>query len=215
MTNRDVERFVQKRSGIVVAAEQRQRIDDLIRYRGSLLDEIEDSDPVSYGRGPFLPPGFLAANTTDVTTPVTNRTLARYLGNAPADLTAVTVRVNVTTAGSTITWAEVGIASSLEFTLGTAADLILEGFTAVQATFNSTGIKDTEVAVNIARGAHVWALVGQQAGTLPNYRAGIGDGISVGFVQFADATRPSTMANPTTFGVTSSAANSIWMAVSW
>lgn len=215
MTRKDIERFVQSRTGVLTAAERTRRIEELVRYRPSDLEQIEDAEPTSYARGPFLPPGFQAANTTDVTTTTTNRTIARYLGNAPADLTAVTIRVNVTTAGSTITWAEVGIATSLDFTIGIGADLITEGFTAVQGTFNSIGIKDTEVAVNIARGAHVWALVGQQAGTLPIYRAGIGDGISSGFMQIADTTRPSTMASPTTFTVSASAANSIWLGAQW
>jgi hypothetical protein len=207
----DVERLIRKRTGATTEGERSRRLDELTRYR----QPAANNDSTAYGRGPFLPPGFLAANTTDVTTPVTNRTLARYLGNAPADLNAVTIRVNVTTAGSTITWAEIGIATSLDFVMGSAVDLIPEGFTAVNGTFNSTGLKDTEVGVNISRGAHVWALIGQQAGTLFVLRAGIGDGVTAGFVQFADTTRPSTMANPTTFAITTGAANAIWLAAQW
>jgi hypothetical protein len=207
----DVERLIRKRTGATTEGERSRRVEQIVRYR----QPAANNDATAYGRGPFLPPGFLAANTTDVTTPVTNRTLARYLGNAPADLNAVTIRVNVTTAGSTITWAEIGIATSLDFVMGSAVDLIPEGFTAVQSTFNSTGLKDTEVGVDISRGANVWALIGQQAGTLFVLRAGIGDGVTAGFVQFADATRPSTMLNPTTFSITTGSANSIWLAAQW
>jgi hypothetical protein len=214
MSHRDVERFIRQRTGVVTPGERDRAIENVVRYRED-DSALVDVGPTGFTRPPFLPPGFLAANITDVTTPVTNRTLARYLGQAPADLIAVTIRVNVTTAGSTITWAEVGIATSLEFVMGSAVDLIPDGFTAVQATFNSTGVKDTEVAVNISRGAHVWALIGQQASTLFVLRAGVGDGVSAGFAQFADTTRPSTMASPTTFAITSGSANAIWMAVAW
>ena len=209
MTRRDVERYVQRRTGITTSAERDRRMDRLARYRDAPTDPGTE-----YIRGPFLPPGFLAANLTDTVTPASNRTLARYLGQAPDDLNLVTIRVNVTVAGSTITWAEVGIATSLDFTLGSGADLIPEGATGVAGSFNTSGIYNVDVAVTIAKGAHVWALVGAQAVTVPTFRAGLGDGASVGFVQFADATRPSTMASPTTFGITSSG-NAIWMGIQW
>lgn len=209
MSRRDIERYVQNRTGVVTPARTNARIDHLTRYRDA------PTDPgTPYTRGPFLPPGFLAANTTDTVTPATNRTLARYLGQAPDDLNLVTIRVNVTTGGSTITWAEVAIATSLDFTMGSGADLIPEGSTGVSGTFNTSGVKNTEVAVSIAKGAHVWALIGAQASTVPTFRAGLGDGASVGFVQFADATRPSTMASPTTFAITSSG-NAIWLGIQW
>ncbi len=213
MTKRDIDRYIRKRTGITTPAEREAQRDRDIRYRTE--PDLSAIEPTSYPRGFFLPPGFNAANITDVTVPVTNRTVARYLGQAPGDLANVTLRVNVTTAAATITWAEIGIATSLTAVMGLPVDLIPAGFTNVATTFNSTGLKDVDVSVAISRGAHVWALWGQQATTLYVLRAGIGDGITSGFVQFADTTRPSTMANPTTFAITAGSANNAWIGVQW
>jgi hypothetical protein len=210
MTRLDLERTRRRLMGVTTDADRDAKLDEAIRFRPA-----PDEDTSPYGSPFFLPPGFFAADTTSNHSPVTNRTFGRYLGQAPYDLSYVTIRVNVVVAAATITWAEVGIATSIDMVMGSGADLIPEGFTNVASTFNSTGAKDTEVAVSIGKGAHVWALLGQQATTLYELRRGIGDGISIGFMQIADATRPSTMANPTTFTLSSASGSAIWIGCQW
>ena len=205
----DIQKYVNERTGVNTTGRIDWRLDQLTRYGDGAPDEA-----TGIARPVQLPPGFFAADTTSQTAMATNRTIARYLGQAPADLNLVTLRFSVLTAAVTITWAEVGIATSLDMTLG-GQDLALAGYVTVASTFNSIGTKDVEVPVGIGRDEHVWAVYGSQATTPFQVLRGIGDGLGAGFVLFADATRPSTMANPTTFSVTSASANSAWIAFSW
>ena len=108
----------------------------------------------------------------------------------------------------------VGIATALEFTFG-SPDLILEGYTGVAGEVNSTGVKTIDVPVSIGYGAHVFALIGAVASTMPALRGGLGDPLTTGYQGFLGATRPSTMANPTTFSASSNANASPWLAVQW
>lgn len=215
MTRRDIERYVQSRTGVTVPAERDGIIADVRRYRNDAVDP-DFYRPTAFTPSPFLPPGTWSIDTTTATVATTNRTVARYLGQAPYDMNAVTLRFNVITAAATITWAEVGIGTSVDYIMaGTAEEIRTEGFVNVATTFNSAGIKDTEVAANIARGQHCWALWGSQATTLFNVLRALGDGISMGLVQFSDATRPSTMADPTVFTVSSASGNAAWIGVFW
>lgn len=215
MTKRDIERYVRQRTGVITPGERERTLDQVMRYR-SVVTPLLDILPTEFVPGYFLPPGTFAADTTSATVATSNRTVARYLGQAPYDINSVTLRFNVLTAAATITWAEVGIGTSgTAVKLGTAEDIRMEGYVNVASTFNSIGIKDTEVPVTISRGAHIWALWGSQATTPFNVLRTIGDGLSMGFVQFADSTRPSTMADPTTFAITAATANSAWIGVNW
>ena len=184
----DIQRYTRERTGAVTPAERGRQIDDLIRYS---RDEVDR--PLAYPRGMQFPPGFQAGNTTTTTSAANGQANAIYLGQAPDDLRVITVRMLVDTAVSTTTWAELAICTSLEAPFG-STDLILEGYTAVGATFNTTGTKDTEIAVDIARDAHVWLVYGSQAGTAFQVRGGLGDPLTTGRHAFASATQPSASA---------------------
>lgn len=214
MTKRDIERYVRQKTGVVTPGERDRAIENVIRYRTTDVDTAEFA-PTGFTRGVQHPPGFQAGDVVTVTTAVSNRTQARYLGQAPADLIAITIRMDVTTAYVAGTWAEVGIGTSLDMTLGASADISLSGFVSVATTFNSTGIKDTEIAVNISRGQHVWLLWGSQGGTTYAVRGGLADIFSTGITQLATTTQPSTMADPTSFTVSSNASTSPWIAFQW
>jgi hypothetical protein len=204
----DIQRYVYESAGITTAAERARQIDDLIRYR-----QTDQPDANPFGRGFFVPSGcfFQPAGVTSI---ASGDTGARYLGTAPDDLRLVTLAVNVVTAGSTITWSEFAIATALDATLGTGPDLTLAGFTSVNSVVNSTGRKVIEVAVDIAAGAHCYALWGSQAGTPFQLRASYGDDTNAGFVSFATA-RPSTMTDPTSFTISLIDARAAFMAVQW
>lgn len=206
----DIARYVRERTGATTPAERGRQIETLTRYRRPLAEDR----PTAYPRGFFTPPGFQAGDTTTSLTLGSGTTIYRYLGQAPDDLSLVTVRFNVTVGGSTITWAEVGIATALEFPFG-SPDLILEGYTGVAGDVNSTGVKSIDVAVNIGYGAHVFALIGAVASTMPQLRGGLGDPLTTGYQGFLGSTQPSTMANPTTFNASSNASASPWLAVQW
>jgi len=205
----DIARYVQERTGVNTSGRLSDRIDRLTRYR-----EVRDDPGTIYARGMQFPPGFQAGNVTDIAAPASNQSNAIYLGQAPDDINLVTVRMTVTTALSTTTWAELAICTSLDAGFG-GASLILEGFTGVGATFNSTGTMDTDIAVQIATDAHCWLVWGSQAVTPFAVRGGLGDPLTTGRHQFAAATRPSTMASPTTFVATSSASVAAWVAFTW
>lgn len=209
MSRRDIERYVQDRTGVTTPGTRDRVIDNLKRYRG-----IDGEDGTTFSRPVQLPPMTFAPDTTSSTGMATNRTIARYLGQAPDDLNLVTLRFNVTTGAATITWAEVGIATSLDMTLG-GQDLSMNGYVNVATTFNTIGTKDVDVPVTIGPGEHVWALCGSQATTPFQVTRALGDAIAAGFILFADATRPSTMANPTTFAVTGASANAAWLGFVW
>jgi hypothetical protein len=83
-----------------------------------------------------------------------------------------------------------------------AASITRRGFTNVAASFNSTGEKTVAVTVSgIAVGDHLWALLGSQATTPYQVLQGVGGNLSAGTHQSVAATRISTMASPTAFGV--------------
>jgi len=209
MSRRDIERYVQDRTGVTTPGTRDRVIDNLKRYPTS-----QEGPGPEYPRGFLTPPGFQAGNLTDIAAPATNQANALYLGQAPDDLNLVTVRMIVTTAVSTTTWAELAICTSLDASFG-SPDLILEGFTGVGATFNSIGTRDTEIAVQIGAGAHCWLVWGSQASTPFAVRGGLADPHGSGRHAFASATRPSTMANPTTFTATTSASVAAWIAFIW
>jgi hypothetical protein len=206
----DLQRYVLENAGITTAAERARQIDDLIRYRHD-----GDERPLAYPRGMQFPPGFQAGNTTTTTSAANGQANAIYLGQAPDDIRLVTVRMLVDTPVSTTTWAELAICTSLEAPFG-SPDLILEGYTNVQGTFNgAAGVRDTEITVDIARDAHAWLCWGSSAGTPFQVRGGLGDPLTTGKYAFASATRLSTQTNPTTYTATTSASVAAWVAFQW
>lgn len=205
----DIARFVRERTGAVTPAERGRVIDDLIRYGRDTRPELSP-----YPRGFFTPPGTLYGDGSQVTNSGSGETAARYLGQAPDDIQLVTLACNVVTAGSTITWAEFAIATALSADLVVAPDLSLAGYTGVAGVVNSTGRKLIEVAVDIPAGAHCYALWGSQAAVPFQLRGTMGDDVNAGFVSVATA-RPSTMSDPTTFGISALPARAALFAVQW
>lgn len=163
------------------------------------------------------PPGFMAVSGADVTTLGSNETAARYLGQTLRDLTSVTLAMHVATAAATITWAEVGIATSAAPVIGNTGllNLTRAGSVSVAATVASTGAKTVTVPISVPAGTHLWALYGSQATTPYQLRAGLGDAVSAGFLRFASGIRPSTMAANTSFSFTGTAARAAWIAYQW
>lgn len=142
----------------------------------------------------MAPPFFASANLTSVRTITSTNTMAVYVGKAPRALSSVQVRLRVTTAAATITWAEVAIAKG-SISIGANPSLTVVGTADVSAVVNSTGQKSVTVNVSagqaINEGDDLWVLIGNQATTALIVRAlSIADDLQVG-VQAALATRPS------------------------
>jgi hypothetical protein len=160
--------------------------------------------------------GFSTANLTSTRTPTTNTTYAIYMGKNPEYLLSgdvVTVKFRVTTLASSITWAEVALATG-NFVSGGPSLLTTRGFTSLSAVVNSTGIKSTNITTtaNILPGADLWLLFGIQATTVGVYRAAsIADDLQSGVQLSAASTRPSTMSAGTSFVVESATTLPIWM----
>ena len=215
MTKADIERHVRKQLDIQTDGERDRRQINQLRYANINPDQ-KLIEPTSYNSPVMHPPGFQAVDLVTVTTAPTNRSNAIYLGQPETDKILVSIRTEVATAVATaIVWAEIAICTSIDFVIAAGTDLILSGYTDVTSTFNSTGNKTTEISVNISRGAHCWFVWGSQATTPFQLRGGLGDPFNSGRIQFAAATRPSTMSNPTTFTASGSASAASWIAYQW
>jgi len=157
--------------------------------------------------------GIDAANLTATKTLTSTSTFAYYMGQAQAAYSSITLRYRVTTASATITWAEVGIASSPQITIGGAASLTTRGYIDASGTSHlgvSTGIKTSAISVTgISAGMHLWAMFGNQATTAGVLRGALADDIQSGFFQSATA-RPSTMAAATAFAVEGATTVPVW-----
>ena len=137
----------------------------------------------------------------------TNTTHAVYMGRADAAYTSVSINVGVETAAVTITWAEVGVGTAPQITLGSAASITRRGYTDVSASFNSTGDKTVAVTVTgISAGDHLWALFGSQATTPYQVTRAQGSDLRESVYQTA-AVRISTMSSPQAFSTTTVATN--------
>ena len=158
-----------------------------------------------------LPPTFQCANLTATKTCTSNTSFAVYLGRADSAPTSVVVRLRVTTAAATITWAEVAIATGTPSPAGNPS-LTRRGFTDVAAVVNSLGQKSITVSVSgIAAGDDIWVVFGAQATTALVVRAGLADDLQLGGQASIAATRPSTMASPTVFTIEGATAACPWV----
>jgi hypothetical protein len=143
----------------------------------------------------LLPVLGATANLTSAKTITSNSTFAVYVGKAPRGFSACKVRLRVTTAAATITWAEVAIAKG-SVNLGTNPALTVVGWADVSAIVNSTGQKSIDVNVSssqiVAPNDDLWVLIGNSATTALQVRAlSIADDLQVG-LQASLATRPSS-----------------------
>lgn len=157
--------------------------------------------------------GIDAANLTATKTLTSTSTFAYYLGQAQAAYSTITLKYRVTTASATITWAEVGIGSSPQITIGGAASITTRGYIDASGTSHlgvSTGIKTSAITVTgVSAGMHLWAMFGNQATTAAVVRGALADDIQSGFFQSATA-RPSTMAAATAFAVEGATTVPVW-----
>jgi hypothetical protein len=149
-----------------------------------------------------FPVGNIQDTAAAATSFVSNSSYAAYMGRADGAYTTVNLRVQVDTGAGTITWAEVGVGTSPQITLGSGASITRRGSTDVSASFNTTGDKTVSVTTTgIDIGDHLWALFGSQATTPYQLRAVAAESTDAGTDQSVAATRISTMASPTSFGI--------------
>jgi hypothetical protein len=162
-------------------------------------------------------PHFATNNLTATKTLTSGSCFAVYLGKAPYALSQVRVRLRVTTAAATITWAEVAVAIG-GVNVGTNPSLTVLGYSDVSAVINSTGQKTVLVSVSagrlIAAGEDVWVVIGNSATTAGVVRAqSIADDLQVG-VQASVAQRPSTiLGTPTAFTIEGATTLAPWVAL--
>lgn len=161
--------------------------------------------------------GFSTANLTSARTITSTNTMAVYVGKAPRSLTTVQVRLRVTTAAATITWAEVALGKGTP-NVGANPAITPVGYADVAAVVNSTGQKTVTVNVSagqaVNEGDDLWVLVGNQATTALAVRAqSTADDLQVG-VQAAVATRPSlNIGTGVTFTIDGATTLAPWVAL--
>lgn len=160
-------------------------------------------------------PGPRKVNSTDATAHASGVVGARAIGVCPAAATQYSCRFIVDTAVSGITWAEVAIASASSPTSG-GLTLVPGTVENVAATFNSTGLVGVVFTPTnpFVPGTYYYVIHGSQATTPFKLRATLADEWSSGFIRTATA-RPSTMAAPTAFSTSSSAAYAAALVGRW
>lgn len=216
MTRRDIERYARGKLDIRTDAERdRQRINE-VRYQDANPDQ-KLLEPTSYVHGFFTPPGFQAANTSTIAAPPSGEASGIYLGQPDTDKPTVQIRCEVATAGVTITWAELAICTAIDFNMGANVDLTLNGYTNVASVVNTTGRKEIDINVTLSRGVHVWLVWVSLASTPFALTGGLADPLVTGryLTVSGVTTRPSTMADPTTFAPSSLASRAAWIGVQW
>jgi len=116
-----------------------------------------------------------------------------YLGKVDRPYSSIQIRYNVTTAASTITWAEVAIYKG-NFSLQTNASLTRIGFTDISGVVNSTGNKTTTITTSgLVMNDDIWAVFACNSSGALALRSGVAETLGVGYVQVVSSvTRPST-----------------------
>lgn len=154
--------------------------------------------PPTFNPDILAPPGLALGTANSAFT--SNSSYAIYLGKADRAYTNFKTRVEVMVAAASITWAEIAIATSPSFEVSNSVALTRRGYTNVAATFNSIGEKSTDiVTTGIVYGANLWLVVGSQATTPFQLQAALGGLLSASQIQYANTTRPSTMATGKAF----------------
>lgn len=164
--------------------------------------------------------GFATTNLTTAVQITDGSTFAVYMGRAPRFISSVSVRYRVTIAATSITWAEVAVATGA-VNLGGSPTLTPRGSRSVSGDVNSTGQKTTTVSLSagqiIQPGDDVWILIGNDVtGTAMSVRAqSVFDDISAGF-QATAVVRPSTnIGTPTAFTAAGVVDPAPWLALQW
>lgn len=159
-----------------------------------------------------------AFQTNDITSTVVvgnGQCFASYMGKAPRALDWATVRARITTAVSVGAgeWAQVAIATG-NINVGAGPTLTIRGFTSIEGTWNSTGLKSTIVStVGINEGDGLWVVAGCSGGTgaaILKVRAGLADDIQGGSFALVSS-EPSTILNTATaFSILGATVSAPW-----
>ena len=152
--------------------------------------------------------GINPVSLTAVTALTTGLTHFTYMGAAAKNYTSCSILVNVTTAGATITWAEVAIFKGIP-PMNTTASLTRLGSTNVSATFNSIGRKVTAVTVSVAAGDTMWIAYGSSATTPFQLRGLLSDDLQSGVFQ-TGSVQPSAAGTPFTTTLATATAVPAW-----
>lgn len=169
------------------------------------------------GSSVLMAPHFATANLTTVKTITSGSSFAVYVGKAPRDITSATLRCDVTTAMTSVTWGEVALATGA-INVGGNPTLTVVGYADVSASYNSTGLKSTTINVSVGQqinaGDDLWILIGNSATIAANVRAqSVADYLQVG-VQASAAQRPSTIVGtPTAFTIEGATTVAAWVAL--
>lgn len=141
---------------------------------------------------------------------VNTEAYANYYGKAGQALTQVTARLQVLTAGSGLTWAEIAVAKGTP-ALAAGTNLTVVGYASVAAVINSLGSKSVAIPLTTPLVAtdDLWLIYGSSATvTSPAlWASSIGDQMQGGTIlQVAASFRPSlNVGVPTAFTVSSGA----------
>lgn len=179
--------------------------------------EVVSSANLALVPGCLMAPHFASANLTSVRTTTSAVAYAVYMGRAPRSLSTVRLRLRVTTAAATITWAEVAIATG-SINVGGNPTLTVRGYTDVATVVNSTGLKSIDISVAsgqaINEGDDLWAIYGASATTVLVVRAqSIADDLQIG-LQASLSNRPSTNVGVTqAYTVESATTTAAWLAL--
>lgn len=176
------------------------------------------------GKGIRVPPGMETDDSTLTTTMNDGEPSARYLGQAPQDVTSIDFRLRVTTAfvaGTGTSWAEAAILSSPEpLADGAALALTVIKAASIATTINATGRFTITITPDspIAAGTHLWLALGMKigsGGTLGQFLGSRGDNIGSGFQRFRAGERPSTQAGAQDYTATLVASRNWAFAYRW
>jgi len=185
-------------------------------YRGDVRAARYPNEP---GPGFRHRVGFSTGTAGSTKSLTTQTAFAYYVGKASAGgITAVQVRVRVTTGCSTITYAEFAIATGAPV-IGGNPTLMVVGYQDVSAIINQTGVRTVLIPVSsgqkILEGDDLWVVVGNQATTACVLRAdNEADDLQSGYAAAATTTQPSTIVGtPTAFTTEGATVLAPWMAV--
>ena len=81
MTKSDIERYRRQALGVNTDGDRDRFGDRLVRYAPANIDQ-KLIEPTSFLEPPFMPPGFLAGDTTTVAAPASGDANAIYLGQS-------------------------------------------------------------------------------------------------------------------------------------
>ena len=155
-----------------------------------------------------IKPGTLTA----VTALVTNTSYFIYLGRY-SNMGGCKINYRVTTAGTTITWAELGLFKGNSVP-GSTVSLSRIGFLDVSGVVNSTGLKVSTLTVDTTlhggESIELWGAYGAQATIVPILRGVVADDLQSGQFQQA-AGRISTLAIPSTTTLASATLVPAWL----